>query len=627
VTAGSARAALVGLLAAGCVIPEIRTGGRSPSVRDVLADEAPVPNVLVDQVGYLPHLPKIATVKSAAPAPLDWQLADAAGKVVASGKTRVFGPDGASGDGVHLADFSAYGQSGNGFTLRVGADQSHPFDIRADLYRRMKYDALSFFYQNRSGIEIKKEHVPDEQWARKAGHLTDQSVPCVVRAACGYKLDVSGGWYDAGDHGKYVVNAGISVWTLLDMYERFTHLGRTAADFGDGRLELPERGNGVPDLLDEVRWEMEWMLKMQVPPGAPLAGMAHHKIHDRAWTSLAMPPHGDTQPRFLHPPSTAATLNLAANAAQAARVWRTIDPAFAARCLGAAEVAWQAARANPARYAPGGDTPGGGPYDDKNVDDEFYWAAAELYLTTGKADYRSFLASSPYYGSVPTDLGRGGRREQASAMTWQSTQALGTISMALVPSPPSPLTDKERSALRERIKIAADVFVAAIAAEGYRTPFRAGPKGYPWGSNSDVVNNLLVVALAGDITGDGRYPAAVATGFGYLLGRNPLDKSYVTGYGERPLVNPHHRFWSRQYNFHFPPPPPGVLSGGPNSGLQDPTIRAAGFKGRPPQKCFVDHIESWSSNEVAINWNAPFAWVVAYLDEQGQLASHGAGAR
>jgi endoglucanase len=290
-------------------------------------------------------------------------------------------------------------------------------------------------------------------------------------------------------------------------------------------------------------------------------------------------------------------------------------------------VAWQAAQANPTRYAPGGDTPGGGPYDDKNVDDEFYWAAAELYLTTGKSDYRSFLASSPHYGSLPTDLGRGGRREQASAMTWQSTQALGTISMALVPSPPSPLTDKERSALRERIKTAADAFVAAIAAEGYRTPFRAGPKGYPWGSNSDVVNNLLVIALAGDITGDRRYPAAVATGFGYLLGRNPLDKSYVTGYGDRPLRNPHHRFWSHQYNHHFPPPPPGVLSGGPNSGLQDPTIRAAGFKGRPPQKCFVDHIESWSSNEVTINWNAPFAWVVAYLDEQGQLASHGGGAR
>jgi len=104
--------------------------------------------------------------------------------------------------------------------------------------------------------------------------------------------------------------------------------------------------------------------------------------------------------------------------------------------------------------------------------------------------------------------------------------------------------------------------------------------------------------------------------FDYLLGRNPLDQSYVSGYGVRPLRNPHHRFWARQYNFRFPPPPPGLLAGGPNSGLEDPIAKAAGLRGCAPQKCYVDHIEAWSLNEVAINWNAPLVWVAAFLDER-----------
>ena len=105
----------------------------------------------------------------------------------------------------------------------------------------------------------------------------------------------------------------------------------------------------------------------------------------------------------------------------------------------------------------------------------------------------------------------------------------------------------------------------------------------------------------------------------YILGRNPLDKSYVTGYGERPLLNPHHRFWAHQANPAFPPPPPGVLSGGPNSGLQDPYVQAAGLAGCAPEKCYADNIEAWSANEEAINWNAPLAWVTAFLDEKAEV--------
>jgi endoglucanase len=605
---------VAGFIGDACVIPANPSGGRAPSVREVVRDEPPVPNVLVDQVGYLPGSPKLATVKTTARTPLDWQVVGPDGHLTAAGKTQVVGHDRASGDDVHIVDFSAVRSPGIGYTVRVGSDSSHPFTIGADIYRKLKYDALGFFYQNRSGIDIAMPYAGDARWARPAGHLGDRSVPCASGAACGYRLDVSGGWYDAGDHGKYVVNGGIALWTLLSLYERNIYLGKSASDFADGTMNIPERHNGVPDLLDEARWEMEWMLKMQVPPGNPLAGMAHHKIHDRSWTTLALAPHNDEEPRFLHPPSTAATLNLAAVAAQAARIWKDLDGAFAARCLAAAERAYAAALAHPALFAPGGQTAGGGPYDDSSVGDEVYWAAAELFITTGRGDLRDAVMAAPHFGALPTDLGERGIPEQASAMTWQKTQALGTISLAIVPNRLAPA---DRDAIRARVRAAADVFVATLQSEGYRTPFKPGPKGYPWGSNSDVANNLIVIALAGDLSGDRRYSDAVAIGIGYLLGRNPLDKCFVSGYGARPLLNPHHRFWAHQFNFRFPPPPPGVLSGGPNSGLQDPTIRSLGNKMArcAPQTCYVDHIESWSSNEVAINWNAPLVWVAAVLDE------------
>jgi endoglucanase len=124
------------------------------------------------------------------------------------------------------------------------------------------------------------------------------------------------------------------------------------------------------------------------------------------------------------------------------------------------------------------------------------------------------------------------------------------------------------------------------------------------------------MALAFDFSKDPKYLEGVNEGMNYLLGRNPLDQSYVTGYGERPLEHPHHRFWAHQANASFPSPPAGAISGGPNSGLQDPYVQAAGLAGCAPEKCFIDNIEAWSANEIAINWNSPLAWTAAFLDEK-----------
>lgn len=572
-----------------------------------------VPRVRVNQVGYLPGFAKFASVISDAQQALTWELRDAAGAVVAKGETQPFGADPDSGDSVHWIDFSSYSNPGRDYVLVVGEYTSDAFDIAAELYTELKAQAFKYFYRNRSGIELRMPWVGDAAWARPAGHAPDVA-PCAPDTDCKYELDVTGGWYDAGDYGKYVVNGGISVWTLMNLYERALHAKGDVNAFGDETNWIPESGNKVPDVLDEARWQMEFMLRMQVPEGQPLAGMVHHKIHDAQWTALGLRPDESQVPRYLRPPSTAATLNLAATAAQAARLWKQLDPAFSQRCLHAAERAWQAAKQHPDRFAPKEDTVGGGPYDDQNVSDEFYWAAAELFITTGQDEYRETLRQSPHDREIDAATGGDGGGT-LTAMTWQRVDTLGVVSLALVPSK---LEAAERERHRARLLKLADVYAGLVSKQGYRVPLKAGESGYPWGSNSSVLNNILVLALAHDFAPKDEYRDAVVMGLDYLLGRNALGKSYITGFGERPLENPHHRFWAHQANPNYPKPPPGAVSGGPNSGLQDPYARAAGLKGCAPQKCFIDHIESWSTNEITINWNAPLTWVVSWLDEQAR---------
>ena len=463
--------------------------------------------VRANQHGYLPRAPKRATIAADVASPLAWTLFDAGDTAVASGTTTVFGTFTPSGEHLHVADFSAVRTPGTGYALEVYGERSHPFDIGDDVYDKLEDDALRYFFHNRAGIEIAMPFAEDAQWTRPAGHLSvapnqgDLGVTCFNQtdsagqpySGCGYTLDVPKGWYDAGDHGKYVVNAGFAAWMLLNQYERTRHIPSALRDgHPDGSLNIPESGNGVPDVLDEARWEVEFMLAMQVPPGGQVegvavAGMAHHKLHDANWTGLGLPPHLDAQPRYLYPPTTAATLNLAAVAAQCARVWKRIDAAFADRCREAAETAWDAALAHPAMFAR--ETfPGGGGYGDSDVSDEFYWAAAELFVTTGRPRYRSFLRRSPLFLGVPgTPDGNGvvyGR-----SMDWPLTQALGTISLAIVPNELPPA--RVRTARRNVVTVA-DGYLAARAREPYGIPYasdggyllgielgRAGQHGHP----------------------------------------------------------------------------------------------------------------------------------------------------
>ena len=568
--------------------------------------------IVVNQVGYLVSGPKRATVLTDAPDAQLWTLRDANGDSIATGPADPRGYDQSAGSSVQVIDFSEVQEPGTGYTLQIGDVTSEPFSIGEGLYDQLRYDSLQYFYLARSGIAI---DLPG--YEREAGHLGvapnqgDTAVGCQEPQAfadnysCNYTLDVRGGWYDAGDHGKYVVNGGISVAQLMGTYERtLTAVTATGDALADTTLSIPESGNDVPDVLDEARWELEWMLRMQVPAGERYGGLVHHKVQDDSWTGLPLLPSEDPKARELHRPSTAATLNLAAAAAQGSRLFAPYDREFSVTLLEASRVAWAAALATPDLIAPDADgSDGGGAYGDGTVTDEFYWAAVELYLTTGEAEFDTALHENPLHSA---DLASDG------AFDWANVGQLARLELATVPSN---LADHDE--VVASVVALADAVAESQAATNFGQAY-APSGGYTWGSNSTILNRLVLLGTAFDLTADARYSAAVVEGMDYILGRNALGNSYVTGYGTAYSHNQHSRWFAHSLDATLPEPPDGTLAGGPNRGLQDPVAQQQ-LAGCADQLCYLDDVESWSTNEMTINWNASLVWVSSFLADQTQL--------
>lgn len=563
-----------------------------------------LPKIRVNQTGYYPRAPKLAVMVSDRTDPLDFEIVDAEGTQVFTGKTLPKGEDTTSKDSIHHIDFSTFKKPGTGYVIKSEGKSSFPFDISGDIYTGLKTDALHYFYQNRLGTELAAEYA-GETWARPAIFVSDEAVKAVDYPPTAkdpwperdYILNAGKGWMDAGDFGKYIVNGGISVWTLLNLYER------NPRAFPDGSMKIPEQGNGIPDILDEVRWEMEFFLGMQVPDGHPQAGLVHHKLHEKSWLPHPYRAPERTDDRYAMKPSTAATLNFAAACAQFARVYAPYDQAFADRCLAAAEKAWKAAVANPDLLFSMVGYDGGGDYDDAKIEDEFFWAACELFITTGNPKYRA--AMDPF---MKTPEFRNVLIEANTPFTWQSTAALGLLSL---------VTTKNKAEgsliklIRERIVIGADRYLDQLEAEGYPVPLLD----FWWGSNSQVLNKMILMGYAYDQTGKEKYLYGMTRSMDYILGTNCNVKSFVSGHGEYPMFYPHHRLWANDETLGIPPPPPGAISGGPNQDSNDDGtaffVKKVG-RGRR----YADDTRSYSSNEVAINWNAPLVWATAYIDEQ-----------
>lgn len=609
--------------------------------------------VHLNQVGYLPQADKVITYAlgdTSSNASKPWRLLKGTqasidnntAQVILSGQTQAFGSgvDVPSGKRLHTIDFSTLTTEADDYVVEVldGSDRhlSHMFEIGTDLYQTLKYDALSFFYHARVGVPIEAAYVGDDL-ARGAGHVYDNDLDtlgCTSRTdapadfECRTDIDASGGWYDAGDHGKYVVNAGVTIWTLLNQYERSTYLGANAADIADGTMQIPESSNGLSDLLDEARVGLEWVMKMQIPSGFSNSGMVYHKLHDDAWTAATFSPVEATpqdNPRHIWAPSTAATLNFSALGAMCYRVFKDIDADFANTCLDKAKTAYTAATNTAYLRSPFTDfnSDGGGQYEDlpgdrpaasaSYVQDEYYWAATELYIASSikgedASGYQTDMQSYPnFHLTLPTT-------DPQTSITWAHVSGLGMLSLATV-GEYFAINQTWVNTIRQAVIQRANAYVSRANTSSFNLPFNASET--YWGSNSLILNNMLVMGLARDFTNcsDGTYLSAMQSGMNYLLGHNPMNKSYITGYGEDAVQNPHNRYWAHSKRSSSPFPPAGVVVGGPNQGFQDDEVAAQLLNNCSPLTCWVDELEAFSSNEITINWNAPLAWGLAYLDE------------
>jgi endoglucanase len=562
----------------------------------LLAGAAHAADIKVNQVGFLPAAQKLAVVPTKQAA--RFAVVDAAsGKQVLDGELGAGATWDASGETVRLADFSRLQTSGTYRIKVTGLADSAPFTIGVDIYRELDAAALRSYYFQRSGIALLPQYAG--AWARAAGHpdtevLVHPSAATIKRPA-GTVISSPKGWYDAGDYNKYVVNSGITTYTLLAAYEHFP------AWFDQLRVKLPESGNGLPDVLNEALWNLEWMASMQDLDD----GGVYHKLTNKVFDPMVMPSQATT-PRYVVQKTTAAALDFAAVMATASRVLAPFDgnaPGRSARYLAAAESAWRWAGQHPdVTYEQPADIATGA-YGDKNLDDEFSWAAAELSISTGKDEYRARPVQAA--GAVQAGAVQAGAAQKTEP-SWDNVRALGWMSLA---ARHNKANATDSAIARERIVAIADTLVARSKASPYRISMTRSDM--VWGSNAVILNQAMMLIQAYRIEARPAYLDAAQSALDYVLGRNAVGISFVTGFGAQSPQHPHHRPSQADG---ISAPVPGLIVGGPNPGQQD--IKGCvglTYPSAAPALSYLDNVCSYASNEVAINWNAPLVYVAAAL--------------
>ncbi len=428
-------------------------------------------------------------------------------------------------------------------------------------------EVVRMFCLQRCGGTLQTEHAGD------FSHPACHAAPSRIYGTEEF-LSVTGGWHDAGDYGRYSVPAAKAVADLLLAYQAAPAL------FTDD-TNIPESGNGVPDLIDEARFELEWMLKMIRPDGA-----VYHKVTCANFCGM-IPPHLECEETVVSPVSTTATGDFAGAFALASRVYGAFDPAFAQACLEAARRTYAFLRSSPPLpfHNPPGITTG--EYDDPCDADERFFAAASLFAATGERAYLDD-AESLWSAELPVSLG------------WEDMAGYGYL--CLLFSPFAAGDEPFLQTLRERFFAHADALAGASETSPYGVSLAAP---LPWGSNMYLLNNAVLLGEANRLRPSYRYAAAVERHLAYIFGENPLGMCYITGYGEHSPRHPHHRPSAAHGK-----PMPGMLVGGPDSGLHDHLAKER-LLGKPPFECYLDELESYSTNEVAIYWNSALVYALA----------------
>lgn len=549
--------------------------------------------IRLNQIGFYPAAPKVAVV--AGDGFEAFEVKDAkSGKTVLKGKLGPVRTSQHSGKHTRVADFSQLRKPGN-YTVEVpGLGKSAPFSVGARVHREVAEASLKGFYFQRASTELPEKYAG--KWARKAGHPDDRVLIHASAVSDGRPentvISSTRGWYDAGDYNKYIVNSGITMGTLLSLYEDFPLF------FEDFNINIPESNNGVPDLLDEVAWNLRWMLTMQDPAD----GGVYHKLTNPRFDGMIMP-DAAKNPRYVVQKGTAATLDFVAVMAQASRVFKNFDnkfPGLADSCTTAAVRGWQWAGKNPAvlyeqgemnkQFDPDVVT---GAYGDRSVKDEWIWAASEMYAMTGKPEYIE---------KVDLEL-----NQPLALPTWGNVKTLGYYTLVRF-GEKLKLSAELAAPLRKSIVTYADGIIAGLEKQPYHTVMGKVAQDYSWGSSSVAANQGIALMYAYRITKDLHHLHGALGNLDYLLGRNATGYCFLTGFGSKRVMHPHHRLSIADG---VVDPLPGLLSGGPNPGQQD---KCAGYPNKFPDESFIDHDCSYASNEIAINWNAPMVYLAAALE-------------
>lgn len=529
-------------------------------------------HIFTDQAGYLPNMIKRATITTETDS---FQIIDNDGKVCMTGKTEFIGYDEKSGEDLRIADFSQLTEKGTYNIILPNGECSDSFVIGEEVYRKCFNDATKAFYYLRCGCILDKKH------AGKFTHGCCHTRKALVWEDGSEAPDVTGGWHDAGDYGRYVTAGACALSHLLYAYRFYPNA------FTNQDLNIPESGSAEPDILCECRVELDWLMKMQRSDGA-----VYHKLTTKGHAPFVMP-EDDTAQLYLLPPSSMAAADTAAVLALASGIYSEFDKEYSDKLLEKALLSYSWLEKNPEFLYINPPECTTGSYGERDDTGNRFWAAAELFALTGEEKYHDVIRNYSRRDSFPVSLGYSGM------------DGIGMLSYIL--------SDKAEEYIRNvfirQLVDRADCARNEAASDGFGCSLKEYEFG--WGSNMGVLKNAMLMLMAQKLTGDSSYEAHVAEQLHYILGRDPLGISYISGTGVRSINEPHLR---PTYADGIDECIPGMVSGGPNKYLSDPDAKLLIPEGTPAMKCFVDDYRCYSLNEITIYWNSPAVFVLAYFN-------------
>jgi endoglucanase len=524
------------------------------------------PKIRLNTIGYLPGKEKKASIATTCSQFAVVRVKDSSKAFEGVTTGPIFNND--TQEQLYTADFSALKEPGE-YQLDVhGVGRSAPFRVAADIYNQTFYTVVRGMYLWRCGTAVSAKH-NGQIFSHGSCHTDDAYLDFVGGHE---KKDGAKGWHDAGDYNKYVVNAGITVGSMFRAWEDFGPQIRKV------RLDIPESGGKTPDFLAELRWELEWLLTMQAPDGS-----VYHKLSTQRFGGFILP-ELEKEERYFTPWSSAATADFVAMTAAAARHFRPYDPAFADRCLEAARKSYDFLKAHPEDHRADLKGFSTGAYQTRDPDDRL-WAAAELWETTGEADVLRDLEArvKSMQGRVDRDF------------DWGNVNNLGLFTYLRSQRPNRDQTLVAQ--VRDILLSTTDGIVVTRNTHGYARPLGSR---YYWGCNGGVARQTLVLQAAYRLSPKPEYLNTALDALNHLFGRNCYGRSFVTGLGFRPPMNPHDR---RSGGDKVADPWPGYLVGGAN----------------PRATSWQDIQADYRTNEIAINWNAALIYALAaFVDASGQ---------